>query len=203
LPRFASAWHGSPLARCIAPQVGAAHESGCDDNPPQEEANDLPLNVLYEWHKILKVPMAELLVESEYALSQPLKQRAQLVRLMKTALTLLGQADNKATRLMAQTLVDQLLEVMPELQGISAWNAVGARRRLDELGVAALRTLSEDAFLDCFKGGPPFRLFTKRGSQLERPAPSTLICGGERGFGQRLFARLHGQLLLLRSVGYS
>ena len=114
----------------------------------EEETSDLPLSVLYEWQKVLEVPIAELLVESEDALSQPLMQRAQLVRLMKTALALLEKADGKATRAMAQTLVDQLIEVMPELQGISAWKAVGKRRSLDELGVAALRTLSEDVFLN-------------------------------------------------------
>ena len=48
---------------------------------------------------------------------------------------------------MAQTLVDQLVEVMPELQGISAWHAIGKRRRLDELGIAAMRTFSEDVFI--------------------------------------------------------
>ena len=85
--------------------------------------------MLYEWQKALDVPIAELLVESEDSLSQPLVQRAQLVRLMKTALAILEQADNEATRRMAQTLVDQLVEVMPELQGISAWHAVGKRRR--------------------------------------------------------------------------
>ena len=97
----------------------------------EEETNDLPLSVLYEWRKVLDVPIAELLVESEDSLSQPLVQRAQLVRLMKTALAILEEADNEATRVMAQTLVDELVEVMPELQGIGAWNAVGKRRQLE------------------------------------------------------------------------
>jgi transcriptional regulator with XRE-family HTH domain len=114
----------------------------------QEESNDLPLGILYQWHKALEVPISELLVESEDSLSQPLLQRAQLVRLMKTALALLEQADCEPTRVMAQTIVDQLVAVMPELQGISAWHAVGKRRRLDELGIAAMRTLSDDVFLD-------------------------------------------------------
>ena len=114
----------------------------------EDETFDLPLSKLYEWQKALEVPIAELLVESEDTLSQPLLQRAQLVRLMKTALALLEQADQEAIRLMAQTLVDQLVEVMPELQGVSAWHAVGKRRRLDELGVAATRTLSDDVFVD-------------------------------------------------------
>ena len=114
----------------------------------QEEADDLPLHVLYEWQKALDVPVAELLVEPQDALSQPLLQRAQLVRLMKTALSLLEQANNEAGRVMAQALVDQLIEVMPDLRGLSAWNAVGTRRTLNDLGVAALRTLSEDVFLN-------------------------------------------------------
>jgi transcriptional regulator with XRE-family HTH domain len=111
----------------------------------QEEASDLPLSVLYQWHKVLDVPIAELLVESEYSLSQPLVRRAQLVRLMKTAMALLEEADSKPTRTMAQTLVDQLLEIMPALQGIVGWNATGTFRTLDDLGVAALRTLSMEA----------------------------------------------------------
>jgi len=114
----------------------------------QEEANDLRLSVLYEWHKILEVPMAELLVESEDSLSQPVKQRAQLVRVMKTASTLLERAEKESERCLAQIIVDQLVEVMPELQGISAGNAVGKPRNSDELGVAAMSTISEDVFLN-------------------------------------------------------
>ena len=114
----------------------------------QEEADDLPLRVLYEWQKVLDVPVGELLVEPQDALSRPLLQRAQMVRLMKTALALVEQADCPATLSVAHTLVDQLLEVMPDLQGIGPWNAVGKRRGLDELGVAASRTLSEDVFLN-------------------------------------------------------
>jgi len=115
----------------------------------EDEASDPPLSVLFEWQKALDVPVAELLVEPEDSLSQPLVQRARLVRLMKTALALLEQATEESERVLARTLVDQLIEVMPELQGIGAWNAVGKPRRLNELGVTALRMLSEDVFLNC------------------------------------------------------
>ncbi len=115
----------------------------------QEEAEDLPLRSLYEWQKALDVPIAELLVEPNDSLSQSLMQRAQLVRLIKTASALLEKADSKATRTMAQSLVDQLIEVMPELQGILAWHAVGKRRTMDELGIAASRRLSDDVFCNC------------------------------------------------------
>ncbi len=114
----------------------------------QEETRDLSLTVLYAWQKALDVPVAELLVESEDSLSEPLMRRAQLVRLMKTALAILEEADKDSTRRMAQSMVDQLVEVMPELKGISAWHAVGKRRRLDEVGIAAIRTLSDDIFVD-------------------------------------------------------
>jgi transcriptional regulator with XRE-family HTH domain len=113
----------------------------------EAETNDLPLSVLYQWQKVLGVPVAELLVEPEDSLSQPLVERAQLVRLMKTALAVLETADGDATRGMAQELVDQLIEVMPELQGVTAWNSVGERRRRDELGVAAIRTMPDDVFI--------------------------------------------------------
>jgi transcriptional regulator with XRE-family HTH domain len=114
----------------------------------EEETSDLPLSTLYKWQKALEVPVAELLVDSQDDLSPPLLQRAQLVRLMKTALAILEQAVDERTRLMAQSLVDQLVGIMPELQGISAWHAVGKRRRLNELGIAAQRTLSDDVFIE-------------------------------------------------------
>ena len=119
-----------------------------DIRAQEEGSADLPLSLLYEWQKALDVPVAELLVDSGDDLSHPLMQRAQLLRLMKTALALVEQADKGSGRLMAQALVDQLVEVMPELAGVTAWHAVGKRRRLDELGVAALRSLSDDVFMD-------------------------------------------------------
>jgi transcriptional regulator with XRE-family HTH domain len=113
----------------------------------QEESPDLPLDTLYAWHKALDVPVAELLVESQDSLSQPLLQRAQLVRLMKTAMALLEQADGKPDRKGARSLVAQLVKIMPELQLVGAWHAIGTRRSRKELGVAALRMLPEDLFL--------------------------------------------------------
>jgi transcriptional regulator with XRE-family HTH domain len=114
----------------------------------EDPSVDLPISQLYEWQRALEVPVSELLVESDDSLSQPLLRRAQLVRLMKTALAIREQAEHEAVNTLAQTLIDQLIEVMPELRGVSAWHAVGKRRRLDELGVAAHRSLSDDVFID-------------------------------------------------------
>lgn len=114
----------------------------------EDEDCDLPLSVLYKWQKALDVPLSELLVETECELSRPLRQRAQLVRLMKTALSLLEEAGAGPPRKAAQSLVKQLIEVMPELKDVTAWNAVGKRRRSNDLGVTALRRLSDDLFLE-------------------------------------------------------
>jgi transcriptional regulator with XRE-family HTH domain len=115
----------------------------------QESATaDITLSQLYEWQKVLDVPLSELLAEADDSLSAPVMQRAQLVRLMKSVLAIQENARQESIRRMAQTLIDQLLEIMPELSGVGPWHAVGQRRRLDELGVAAQRRLSDDVFLD-------------------------------------------------------
>lgn len=106
----------------------------------QEEAtSDLPLSTLYKWQRLLEVPVAELLVEDDAPLSAPVLKRAQLVRMMKSVLSILEQSSQSVVRRMAENLVGQLLEAMPELKGVNAWNEVGQRRRLTELGRAAER----------------------------------------------------------------
>jgi transcriptional regulator with XRE-family HTH domain len=125
------------------------HVEVADVRSQEDPASDLPISQLYQWQQALEVPVSELLVESEDALSQPLMRRAQLVRLMKTALAIRQQVEeDDSMGVLAQTLIDQLVQVMPELSGISAWHAVGKRRRPHELGIAAQRSLSDDVFID-------------------------------------------------------
>ena len=114
----------------------------------EHEMADMLLSDLYEWQEALDVPVAELLVEAADPLSTPVLKRAQLVRVMKTAQAILAQAKQVRVRRMVQTMVDQLIELMPELAEIGPWHAVGKRRRRDEYGVVAQRRLSEDVFLD-------------------------------------------------------
>lgn len=114
----------------------------------EDETNDIALSTLYKWQEMLDVPVAELLVDSEEPLSGPIMRRAQLVRVMKTALSILERATQVPIQRMAQTLVDQLTELMPELSGVSPWHAVGQRRRLNEYGRAADRRLPADLFID-------------------------------------------------------
>jgi transcriptional regulator with XRE-family HTH domain len=109
---------------------------------------DLPLSVLHKWAKVLGLPVAELVEEPDDSLSTRLLNRAGLVRVTKTAMTILEGARNPQTKRLAQTMVDQLIEIMPELRGVIAWHAVGKPRSLNELGIAAGRRLSAEVFAD-------------------------------------------------------
>ncbi len=114
----------------------------------ERPTTDLLLSQLYQWQSVLEVPVAELLVEAEDQLAAPILRRAQLVRMMKTALAIMEATKEEPVRRMAQTLIAQLTEVMPELQSVTPWHTVGKRRRQDEYGTAAVRRLSDDVFLD-------------------------------------------------------
>ncbi|MHC4404472.1 MAG: helix-turn-helix domain-containing protein [Planctomycetota bacterium] len=115
----------------------------------QEDENaDMLLSTLYQWQEALDVPIAELLVDSSDPVSAPVTKRAQLVRLMKTAAAILDRSQQLPIRRMAQMLVEQLLEIMPELESVTPWHAVGKRRSQDEIGQSALRGLAIDWFRD-------------------------------------------------------
>jgi transcriptional regulator with XRE-family HTH domain len=114
----------------------------------ERPTSDLLLSKLYEWQSVLEVPIAELLVEGDDQLATPVLRRAQLVRMMKTALAMLEASHEEPIRRMAQTLIAQLTQVMPELQSVNPWHTVGKRRCQDEFGIAANRRLSDDVFLD-------------------------------------------------------
>ena len=114
----------------------------------EEESADVPVSVLYAWQKALDVPVAELLVEAGDTLSSPILERSRLVRLMKTVMAVSEQTRQQSIRRMAQTMINQLIEIMPELAEVTPWHTVGKRRRLNELGVAALRRFADDVFID-------------------------------------------------------
>ena len=129
------------VARCMNIEVEVVREQ-------ERQTTDLPLSVMYAWQKALDVPMAELLTEVSDSLVTPVLERSQLVRLMKTVLAVRDQTRQESIRRMAQTMYEQLIEIMPELANIGPWHAVGKRRRLSELGVAAQRRLAEEVFID-------------------------------------------------------
>jgi transcriptional regulator with XRE-family HTH domain len=128
------------VARCLDITVEEVRRQEC-------ETTDLPLSVLHKWAEVLHVPVAELVQEPGDSLSMPLFNRAHMVLVMKTAAAILERAGDLRTKRLAQSMVDQLIEIMPELRGVSAWPTVGkSRRRLDELGSAAERSLPDEVF---------------------------------------------------------
>lgn len=114
----------------------------------EQEDTDLSLSTLYEWQQVLDVPVNELLVEAEEPLSTPVMKRAQLLKLMKTAMAIKQRSGQGPIQRMAEVLVNQLVEIMPELAEVTPWHAVGKRRSQAELGQAAMRTISTDVLRD-------------------------------------------------------
>jgi transcriptional regulator with XRE-family HTH domain len=100
----------------------------------QEESADLKLSELHLWQEALEVPLSELLEEPGIELSRCIQQRAQLVRLMKTAAAIKEAEEGSSVQTLADALIEGLIGIMPELKHISAWHSVGQRRTLDEMG---------------------------------------------------------------------
>lgn len=114
----------------------------------EEQTVDMPLSRLYQWQAALGVPVAELLVDGDETLSSPVLKRAQVLRLMKTAASIREQAQSEPIQRMSQMLIEQILEIMPEVKDVSAWNVVGQHRTLEELGEAANRRISLETLAD-------------------------------------------------------
>ena len=126
----------------------AARQLGSDVRSvrAQEQPScDLRLSDLHRWQSVLEVPIEELLAETTAPLSRPVAERAKLVRIMKSALTLKEGATSPSQRRMAENLIEQLVELMPELKEVSAWHSVGVRRSLDDVGRIGQQTIDDNS----------------------------------------------------------
>jgi transcriptional regulator with XRE-family HTH domain len=127
--------------RCVAQRLG---RTVSEVRAQEDERADLLVSELYRWQAALEVPIEELLEEPEDSLSSMVSVRAQLLKVMKTAMAMRRQARSEAERRLARLLIEQLLEIMPELKEVSGWPAVGHRRRADEVGRIGENPISED-----------------------------------------------------------
>ena len=114
----------------------------------EEPANDMLLSELLRWQKALDVPLADLLVESDGPLSEPIMTRARLLRIMKTVRAIKETATSSSIQRFATMLEQQLVELMPELKDVAAWHSIGQRRSPDEVGRTAERVLPDNFFHD-------------------------------------------------------
>lgn len=110
------------------------------------EHNDLRLSDLYDWQRALGVPLTDLLQDPDTPLSRPVMERARMVRIMKTVRALEERVESTAAKRLMETLIAQLVELMPELGEVTAWHNVGQRRSLDEFGRTAERIVPGDFF---------------------------------------------------------
>ncbi|MDA1040801.1 MAG: helix-turn-helix transcriptional regulator [Planctomycetota bacterium] len=113
----------------------------------QERAeSDLTLSQLLRWQQVLSVPVGELLVEAEGQLAGPVLERARMIRLMKTAAAIRDRTRGTATGRLVDMIIEQLVELMPEVEGVTAWPESGQQRRLDELGRTACFPVADELF---------------------------------------------------------
>lgn len=103
--------------QCVAKRLGIpVREAARQENPK----TNLSLSTIYAWQRVLDVPIAELLVEPTESLAESVQTRAQLVRVMKTALLLLHRSKESRIERLAQNLFNDLVEIMPELAEVKS-----------------------------------------------------------------------------------
>ena len=110
----------------------------------ERETADPSLSVIYAWQRILDVPVADLLEESDARLSASVFERARLVKRTATAAAISEKAQSNSLRGLVTGLIEQLVEIMPELGDVTAWNTVGRGRTLDDYGRIAERQVPDD-----------------------------------------------------------
>jgi hypothetical protein len=59
-------------------------------------------------------------------------------------MSIMERTRTNSQRRLVTMLIEQLLEIMPELREVPAWHVVGQRRTLDEFGRASERTIPDD-----------------------------------------------------------
>jgi hypothetical protein len=111
-----------------------------------EPTCDLTLSDLYRWQTALSVPIAELLNEPEVALSPAVAWRSQLVKAMRTVRSIQLLVDDEAVQTLTITLIQQLIDMMPELTDVPPWPSKGRPRTSDELGAIAEKPLPDEFF---------------------------------------------------------
>ena len=111
----------------------------------QEDENfDLPLSVLYDWQKVLEVPIADLLIESNAPVSPPVMEWARLVKVMKTVAALTEKATTPSIKRLVQMLRTQMLEILPQMTDVTPWPVVGQRRSAEEYGRTVERQMPDN-----------------------------------------------------------
>ena len=127
--------------RCVAQRL---NKTVSEVRAQENEDADILVSELYRWQAVLEVPVEELLHEPQDTLSPRVLTRARMLRVMKTARALRAQARSESEHRLARLLINQLIEIMPELKEVAAWPTVGHRRTAEEMGRIAEHPIPDD-----------------------------------------------------------
>lgn len=106
--------------------------------------SDLSLRDLLRWADALEVPVSNLLTDRDHELSSNVRDRAALVKIMKTVVALQEVASSPRVSRLTEMLREQLLAMMPELAEVGGWPNYGSRRPQDHVGRIAANPINVD-----------------------------------------------------------
>lgn len=124
---------GVSIQKCAKLLGISVEEARRQENP----ATPLTAAQLGEWQRVLKVPLSELLGTEVDELDDPIRHRAEMLTIMKSAKSLRGMVRRPSEREMADNLIGQIVKLMPELETVSAWPKVGQSHEACRFGRAA------------------------------------------------------------------
>ena len=105
----------------------------------EKPTSDLTISQLIAWKEVLDVPLSELVGPFEDELQNPIRNRAKLLKVMKSAKYIHQHTRESRIRTMAENQIDQILEIVPEFETVSPWPEVGQSHEARQPGVAVSR----------------------------------------------------------------
>ena len=105
----------------------------------ERPTTDLTISQLMAWKEVLDVPLSELVGPFEDELQNPIRNRAKLLKVMKSAKYIHQHTRESRIRTMAENQIDQILEIVPEFETVSPWPEVGQSHEARQPGVAVSR----------------------------------------------------------------
>lgn len=108
-------------------------------------ATDVSLKDLLRWAEALEVPVSNLLIDRDHELSSTVRDRAALIKIMKTVVALQDVPTAPRVSRMLEMLREQLLAMMPELAEVGGWPNYGSRRSCENIGRIAANPINVDS----------------------------------------------------------